>query len=76
MSKAEVLCPCCHKTLYTHELHDEGLIGPDAGIREDSDGHYLRCPHCAMRVAAERKDNLPRAGFKLSAHQQCDQKAG
>jgi hypothetical protein len=72
MENAEVGCPCCHNALYTHPLHDEGLIGQDSpAIQQDSNGHYLKCPHCAMRIGVHKADG---GGFQLDPHQQCDRK--
>lgn len=71
-SKIEVSCPCCYQPLYSHDRDDGGLIGEDSPhVRRDAQGWYLRCPHCAMRIAAHLKENSPR-GFQLDPHQKCD----
>ena len=52
-----VPCPRCGKALYSSVSLDDGV---DAGavespkVERDGGGDYMRCPHCAERVAMAR----------------------
>jgi hypothetical protein len=53
----DVPCPGCGGTLYSAVSLDDGV---DAGAMEspkvehDAQGDFMRCPHCARRVAMVR----------------------
>ena len=52
-----VPCPNCGKALYWAVSLDDGV---DAGaveapkIEHDAQGDYMKCPHCARRIAMTR----------------------
>lgn len=52
-----VPCPHCGRALYCAVSLDDGV---DAGavespkVEHDRDGDYMKCPHCAWRVAMAR----------------------
>jgi DNA-directed RNA polymerase subunit RPC12/RpoP len=53
----DVPCPRCGKALYCAVSLEDGV---DAGavesprVEHDAGGYYMKCPHCAQRVAMER----------------------
>jgi hypothetical protein len=53
----DVPCPRCGGTLYSAVSLDDGV---DAGaiespkVEHDAQGDFMRCPHCARRVAMVR----------------------
>jgi len=50
----EVPCPRCGKALYSSVSIEDGVNAavPEAPkLERDDSGYYIRCPHCASRVA-------------------------
>jgi hypothetical protein len=64
----DVDCPACGRFLYT-ALSLEDVVTADAptGPRIDSDerGKYIRCPHCAARVAMKPVATAAGTGFRI-----------
>lgn len=72
-----VKCPCCREVLYRQALlaHDIwGKTKDSPGIENDTEGDFMKCPHCRKRIALQRVGALP-SGSGLSLHpvQKCDQ---
>jgi DNA-directed RNA polymerase subunit RPC12/RpoP len=50
----EVPCPRCGKGLYSALSSDDAVNAavPEAPkLQRDEGGYYIRCPHCASRIA-------------------------
>ena len=50
----EVPCPRCGKALYGATSSDDAVnsAAPEAPkLERDDAGYYVRCPHCASRIA-------------------------
>ena len=66
-------CPCCDGELYVKVAMEDGIFRPHKThppIKQDKQGHFMKCPHCSKRIAL-----IPAAGtqggFDLDAHQDC-----
>jgi hypothetical protein len=78
-SVRQVLCPCCGKVLYRQvrvNAGSEAIWGrstdsPPFGC--DDEGRFMKCPHCAKRIAFDLVPGLPAgSGIQLSPSQKCD----
>jgi DNA-directed RNA polymerase subunit RPC12/RpoP len=65
----DVDCPECGKFVYT-ALSLEDVLAADAptapAVRTDACGPYLRCPHCAARIAMKRITTPGGAGYRIA----------
>lgn len=65
----DVDCPKCGKFLYS-ALSLEDVLAADApgspAVLSDDAGDYLRCPHCAARLAMKRITTPRGVGFRLA----------
>jgi hypothetical protein len=74
-----VACPCCGKELYrqvqvnaaSEAIWARSTDSPPFG--SDDEGRFMKCPHCAKRIAFELVPGRPAgSGVQLSANQKCD----
>jgi DNA-directed RNA polymerase subunit RPC12/RpoP len=65
----DVDCPKCGKFVYT-ALSLEDVLAADAPtgpkVQTDALGAYLRCPHCAARIAMKRITTEPGTGYRVA----------
>ena len=65
----DVDCPECGKFVYT-ALSLEDVLAADAptapAVQTDARGPYLRCPHCAARIAMKRITTPAGAGYRIA----------
>lgn len=64
-----VPCPHCSGVLYIALSLDDGInpATPESPkVEADGGGFYMRCPHCAKRVAMERFTAEGREAFRLA----------
>ena len=79
ISQRSFLCPCCRKILYSLRPGGNGSAWEPTGesprISHDNAGPFLKCPHCARRIAVVVSPEYADEPFFLAANQNCRQLA-
>jgi hypothetical protein len=75
ISQRSFLCPCCRKILYSLRPAENGSAWTPSKesprIGHDSSGPFLKCPHCARRIAIVVSPEYADEPFFLAANQNC-----
>lgn len=75
ISQRSFLCPCCRKILYSLRPGGSGSAWEPTGesprISHDNTGPFLKCPHCARRIAIVVSPEYADEPFFVAANQNC-----
>ena len=75
ISQRSFLCPCCRKFLYSLRPGGNGSAWEPTAesprISHDNTGPFLKCPHCARRIAVVVSPEYADEPFFVAANQNC-----